>query len=673
MYKIIIFIVTFFLFLPIEAQNAAFNRQLDSIYFYRNLAKESLTPDERFQYAQHAIKLSEAIHQDSTVLISKRLLVTLYLREFAVDSLFAISHENLKLANKLKDSSAIANISNVLGWYHEQKTQTDSSYFYYYSTYKVFKALKDESREAQALSAMSSIQFSQRDYIGCEQNAVVSIRLFQNLPKTDNTLDRLWSLYNLIAIASDKLGAYDKALEYHHKALTYSDQLPNSSLYTLYSNSNMALIYKELKEYDKALKIYEDLFQNKEILLEAPGNYALILGDYAYIKYLSKAYKTEEIANMFLEAYQMSDSLQDPYSIMSVSLNASEFYNNLENKDSALFFVNRAYNIAKETKTNDVILKSLMLKTEIEDESKAKTYLIEYVKLSDSLQNKERNIRNRFARIEFETDQIVERNKQIAKERLWLLILSIGLILTLLLLYIIVTQRNKNKELKFSQQQQEANEEIYNLMLSQQDKIDEARVAEKKRVSQEIHDGILSRLFGIRLSLDSLNMSVQPKAIETREKYLVDLKEIESDLRQVSHELNTDFVSGSNYISIIKTLVETQTKVYKLKYDLKNDDNIDWDSVSNKTKIHYYRIIQEALQNIYKHADALEVNISFKQKNNVICLTISDNGSGFDLNKARKGIGLKNINTRVQEINGTLEIYSTANSGTKLIIKVPNN
>jgi len=435
----------------------------------------------------------------------------------------------------------------------------------------------------------------------------------------------------------------------------------------------MALIYKELKEYDKALKIYEDLFQNKEILLEAPGNYALILGDYAYIKYLSKAYKTEEIANMFLEAYQMSDSLQDPYSIMSVSLNASEFYNNLENKDSALFFVNRAYNIAKETKTNDVILKSLMLKTEIEDESKAKTYLIEYVILSDSLQNKERNIRNRFARIEFETDQIVERNKQIAKERLWLLILSIGLILTLLLLYIIVTQRNKNKELKFSQQQQEANEEIYNLMLSQQDKIDEARVAEKKRVSQEIHDGILSRLFGIRLSLDSLNMSVQPKAIETREKYLVDLKEIESDLRQVSHELNTDFVSGSNYISIIKTLVETQTKVYKLKYDLKNDDNIDWDTVSNKTKIHYYRIIQEALQNIYKHADALEVNISFKQKNNVICLTISDNGSGFDLNKARKGIGLKNINTRVQEINGTLEIYSTANSGTKLIIKVPNN
>src|SRR5690606_41642919 len=103
---------------------------------------------------------------------------------------------------------------------------------------------------------------------------------------------------------------------------------------------------------------------------------------------------------------------------------------------------------------------------------------------------------------------------------------------------------------------------------------------------------------------DSLNMSSKPEAMETREKYLEDLKENEEDIRKVSHELNSDFVSGSNYISIIKSLLETQTKAYKLTYVLRNDDNIDWDSINNKTKIHYYRIIQESLQNIYKHANA---------------------------------------------------------------------
>ncbi|MFL0353831.1 ATP-binding protein [Xanthomarina sp. GH4-25] len=671
MYKKIIFIFILFFFLPLNAQNTSFNRQLDSIYYYRDLAEKSLNTKDRIQYAKYAIKLSEATNQDSTILKSKRLLSTLYLRERDANSLYSLNHENLKLANKLQDSIAIANITNVLGWYHGQKAQIDSSYYYYYKASKAFNKIHDVENEAFTLFEMSDIQFNQRDYIGCEQNAVASIRLFQSLPETEGTLDYLWSLHNLIAIASDELELYDKAIEYHHKALTYSDKIEDNFIYTLYSNSNIALIYKELKQYDKALKIYEDLFQNKEILLFEPKNYALILADYAFVKHLSNKYKSNEIASMFDEAYKMSDSLQDPYSIMSVSLNASEFYNDLNNKDSALFFANRAYNLSKENKTNDVILRSLMLKSKIEDDVKAKTYLTEYVNLSDSLLNNERAIRNKFARIEFETDQIVERSKQIAKERLWLLILSIGLILTLLLLYIIVSQRTKNKELKFNQQQQETNEEIYNLMLSQQDKIDEARVAEKKRISEEIHDGILGRLFGIRLSLDSLNMSTKPEAIETREKYLEDLKEIEQDIRKVSHELNTDFVSGTNYISIIKSLLETQTKAYKLKYVLRNDDKIDWDSISNKTKIHYYRIIQESLQNIYKHANAEEIHISFNQKNNVICLSISDNGTGFDVNKARKGIGLKNINSRVKEIHGELDIKSTINTGTEIIIKAP--
>jgi signal transduction histidine kinase len=657
--------------LPLKAQNTLFNRQLDSIYYYRNLADKSSSSENRIAYAKYAIKLSVATKQDSTILKSKRLLATLYLRDRNVDSIFSLNHEILKLANKLQDSIAIANITNVLGWYHSEKMQIDSSYYYYFKASKGFRKINEVKKEALTLYIMSDIQFNQRDYIGCEQNAVASIKLYQNLPETDENLDYLWALHNLIAIASDELGLYDKAIEYHEKALTFSDKIQDNFIYTLYSNSNIALIYKELKQYDKALKIYEGLFRNKEILLEEPNNYALILGDYAYIKHLSTSFNNDEIEEMFSEAYHISDSLKDSYSTMSISLNASEFYKDVKNKDSALFFANTAYNLAKETNTNDVILESLMLKSNLEDASNAKNYLTEYVNLSDSLQNKERAIRNKFARIEFETDQIVERSKQIAKERLWLLILSIGLIFTLLLLYIIITQRTKNKELKFNQQQQETNEEIYNLMLSQQDKIDEARVAEKKRISQEMHDGILGRLFGIRLSLDSLNMNTQTEAIETREKYLNDLKEVEQDIRKVSHELNTDFVSGSNYISIIKTLLETQTAAYKLSYVLRNDDNIDWDSISNKTKIHYYRIIQETLQNIYKHANATEVHISFKQKNNVICLSISDNGHGFDVNKARKGIGLKNINSRVSEINGELEINSTIDSGTELIIKAP--
>ncbi|WP_344726342.1 tetratricopeptide repeat-containing sensor histidine kinase [Corallibacter vietnamensis] len=668
MIKNILFILSFSLATALYSQNQIY----DSIYHYRALAKDTnLDLDERILFAKKAIAFSNRSKKDSTLLTSKRLLSTLYLYKRDVNELYDLNHENLKLANSLNDSLAVANVSNVLGWVHSVRKEIDSSYYYYYKASKFFKGVNQVQNEAVALFNMADIQFNERDYIGCEKNAIESIKLFKTLDQNENTLDYLWALNNLIAIASDELELYDKAIEYHNKALSYSNRISDNYLYTLYSNSNIALIYKELKQYDKVLDIYDKLFEKKELLKQEPNNYALILGDYAYSKHLSGKYNNKEIKQMLTEANKVSDSVQDPFSIMSVSLNAANFYTNINKKDSALIYANQAYKTAVETKTNDVILRSLMLKSKIEDPSKAKDYLYDYVKLRDSLQTKERAIRNKFARIEFETDQIEQENLQISRERMWLMIISSILVITIILVYIIISQRAKNKELKFIQEQQETNEEIYNLMLSQHDKIEEARAAEKRRISEELHDGILGRLFGTRLSLDSLNFNTQPEAIQSRSTYINELKNIEHDIRKVSHDLNTDFISGSGYLDIIKTMVETQTKAYGLKYAISNKDDIQWDDVSNKTKIHIYRIIQEALQNIYKHANASDVKISFKLKNNVICLTIKDNGSGFDVDKAKKGIGLKNMNSRVKEIQGKLIVKSEKDLGSKIIIKAP--
>src|SRR5690606_14485607 len=140
---------------------------------------------------------------------------------------------------------------------------------------------------------------------------------------------------------------------------------------------------------------------------------------------------------------------------------------------------------------------------------------------------------------------------------------------------------------------------------------------------------------------------------------------------KVSHELNTDFVTGSGFVDIINTLVETQTAIYNLKYDLVHDGAINWDDISNKNKIHIYRILQETLHNIYKHANAQKINISFNLKNDVICLLIEDDGSGFDIGKSKSGIGLKNINSRIKDIHGALNITSEKNKGTAIEINIP--
>ncbi len=670
-----LFLISIFLYLSFYAQEHSGNSILDSISYYRSLAEnKELSLDDRIKNVKTAIRFANASKQDTSVLKVKRLLATLYLNKIGTgamepDSIYKLNLENLKLARKVDDTLALAYINNVLGWYHNIKIRPDSAYHYYYNTSKYFNALKMSDDEAKALYAMADIQFEERDYVGCENTAVEAIKLYEKMPQSEYTLDNLWALYNLIAISSDELKLFDKAIEYHYKALSYSDKMKDNYLYTLYSNSNIALIYKELKQYDKALEIYQDLFKSKPLLMEEPYNYALILGDFAHLKYLMGSYPDYEVKEMLHEAYRISDSIQDEGSTMSIALNATEYYIGKKEMDSAMYFSDIAYKLGRKFSTNDVVLNALKLKSKIDTTDTS--YLKEYVELSDSLVNKERAIRNKFARIELETDQLELKNQQISRERMWLLILSAGLLVTLILLYIIISQRAKNKELKLVQQQQEANEEIYNLMLSQQDKIDEARSIEKKRISEELHDGILGRLFGTRLSLDSLNLSTSEEAIKTREGYIVELKNIEQEIRKVSHELNTDFVSGSGYEDIISTLIETQSDAYGFKSDINIEGDIVWEDMPNKTKIHIYRIIQESLQNIYKHANATHVDISFKLKNNVICLFITDNGSGFDVNKAKKGIGIKNMSSRVKEIQGNLEITSEKDIGTSILIKIP--
>ena len=77
------------------------------------------------------------------------------------------------------------------------------------------------------------------------------------------------------------------------------------------------------------------------------------------------------------------------------------------------------------------------------------------------------------------------------------------------------------------------------------------------------------------------------------------------------------------------------------------------------------------MQNIYKHAEASLIKISFQLKNDVICLSISDDGKGFVINKSKKGIGLKNIHSRVDEVGGIVSYDSVIDKGTTITIDIP--
>ena len=110
-----------------------------------------------------------------------------------------------------------------------------------------------------------------------------------------------------------------------------------------------------------------------------------------------------------------------------------------------------------------------------------------------------------------------------------------------------------------------------------------------------------------------------------------------------------------------------------INFSFDNNPLINWELFPNKTKIHIYRIVQESLQNIYKHASAKTIKISFKIKNNIIFIEIKDDGKGFNIAKAKKGIGLKNIQSRVKDIKGELKVSSQINLGSSFEILIPQD
>lgn len=670
---IALFIVLFFCVCTLSAQQILRNTAADSVRVYIKLAEDgSLDLDERHRYVLRAIEISKNLKQDVLLLKSQRTLSSVYLFQEDYERYQNVNHNNLKLAKRLKDTLAIAVSNHNLGWYHHlRRVQNDSAYFYYSTAIQLYEHLKESSRAVGALQNIADIQEMEKAYRGAEENAIKALELLEDLPQSQSNLDISWNLYNLLGVITLKLKLYDKSIEYHEHASKIARVMDDGFLLNLYSKNNIAFIYKERGAYKKALDRYQEVFTEYEFFDVDPTFYALVLDNVTYTRFLLGDYQKDELLKDFQRAYKIADSLEDPITKLAISIDRAKVFGRLKIADSAYFYAQESYDLARQTSSNDILLESILLLSDLTEGPESKSYLQSYINFNDSLVANERLMQNKFGRIKFETDQMALENQRFYRERYWLILLSSILILVLILLFIVIRQRSKNIALQSEKNQQEANEAIYNLLLSQHDQIEEVRSAEKNRISQELHDGVLADLFGVRLSLDGLNKSSTATAIEMRASYIAKLKTIGDEIRKVSHELNADFVIGSGFKTLLSDLVATQAQVFLLQYTFECNTNVDWELVSTKTKINIYRIIQEGLQNVYKHANATKVSIGITLQNDVICMTISDDGIGFDLLNVRKGIGVKNIQSRVEELDGTVSFENNSPQGTSIHIFLP--
>jgi signal transduction histidine kinase len=394
----------------------------------------------------------------------------------------------------------------------------------------------------------------------------------------------------------------------------------------------------------------------------------MLLNNLAYSKFQLK--ENEGLPQLFFQSLKIRDSLKLTIGIIASKNSISEYFLYKRDTLKALQFANEALYLSKKVNNSRSILNTLKQLSLVDPKNTA-YYSKEYILVSEKRQKSDRAIGNKFSRIEFETEEVIEKNDYLTTKNRNLLYGLVSFITVGLLLYLVKNQSNRNKVLLYKQRQQKANEDIYNLMISQQSTIDLGRVKEKKRVAQELHDGVLGRIFGLRINLDTLNQFDDSNAIEKRNEYLVELRNIEQDLREISHDLsreNKELIN--NFVVILNNLLEEQRKTFSTPLHASIDNAIDWDAISNTIKINIYRIIQESLQNINKYAHASTIQVKCLKNEDQLIVEIIDDGIGFNTIKAKKGIGLQNIRSRALDCNGTAIINSIISKGTHITITI---
>ena len=511
------------------------------------------------------------------------------------------------------------------------------------------------------------MQYKESDFLGCEISAFKALRVLKGV----NAGETLYELYNLLGLVYNELGEYDKSIEFHNKALISFDKNPTPVEYQSKATSmnNMGLVYLNMTKYEKAIPYFLQGLDQKNLISDKPILYAMLLDNLAYSKFKIK--DMDGLPKLFYQSLKLRDSLQLTAGVIVNKIHLSEYFASKNDTVKAMKFLEEALDAARNSKNLRNALAPLK-QLAIINPKKASLYTKEYIHINDSLQKSERKMGDKFTRIEYETDEIKNENSDlVVQNRNIVYFFSIITILGLFT-FIIRTQKAKHRELMFKQQQQKANEDIYNLMISQQNTIETNRIKEKKRVARELHDGVLGRMFGVRINLDSLNTITDDMAIVQRNSYLTELKNIEQDIREISHDLNREKSELiNNFVAIVNDLFEEQKKTYKSVFVPTVDSAIKWELISNTIKINLYRIIQEALQNINKYANANFIKIDIKKENDDLILMISDNGIGFNVKTAKKGIGLQNILFRANECEGTVDIKSNKGEGTIITLKVP--
>ncbi|MDB5196893.1 MAG: Signal transduction histidine kinase, partial [Flaviaesturariibacter sp.] len=196
-----------------------------------------------------------------------------------------------------------------------------------------------------------------------------------------------------------------------------------------------------------------------------------------------------------------------------------------------------------------------------------------------------------------------------------------------------------------------------------------AQEAERSSIGLELHDNVNQILTTVKLHNEMVLDGIGDSQIllHKSSRYL---QECINEIRSLSKRLSAPTLGKITLEESVRDLVESVNSTNKIKITL-DVNGLRSPGISQEIHLALYRIMQEQLNNILKHAEATYVQVVLAQTSTTLTLSISDDGKGFDAQKKTAGIGIVNMRTRAENLNGRFQLAGTPGTGSQLTVEIP--
>lgn len=594
----------------------------------------------------------------------------------------ALLKEGLELCKKQNYDYGFGHIYNGYGIYYLETSQFEEAEAYFQKSYDYFKKSKKDTAPlgaATALSNLGVIAETKRDIEKAVRLKLQALDVW-NATSFPERFNAVGNIYVSIGGLYSKEGQFDKAIFYTKKGI---ETRLNAKMKDVDLGISYIFLLNDFirnKQLDSAAN-YIETVESLVSELKSPLLYMRYYGSLGELEYerknfekalqynkqlLSYAQQTQKIGyeiSGFLamaKCYQQLNQATNAITFFRHALSLSQKVNRIEGRKNALQGLADAYH-------------------QLNNDKLAFAYLTEFNALKDSLQTEDTKLKLNDIDTKYQTVQKENQILQLEKEKSRQNTLIYGLLAGLVAVAGIggLMYRNVANQRKIARQESLLKEnEIQQLQQERQlvatNSILKGQEEERTRVARDLHDGLGGILTSVKLTLGKVrgNFILPEASTVVFARALEQLDLAINEMRRVAHSMMPEALVRYGLPDSLKDFCEDLNDTGQIKVHLQvlgMEQRLD-----SSVEVVVYRIVQELLNNILKHAQATDAYVQLVRRDEIVHLTVEDNGKGFDLKQAEhhKGAGMRNIENRVAYLGGTLDIQSTLGEGTSVEIEI---